>query len=183
MKQMIAKYLITRAIDDGRALPNWLERVVNADLRLQQYESEQRQLITRLRSESNAWAIARKPATQVEPNKAPAHNTTSKWAAAALAVCACSLLGAAMYFGSQPTTLPGPVAEATTPKPFEPEDVNKTLLVGREWLGGIATDFDRFSNIVPPSTPDEIGKLTKDYVQEAGTIFGRGLALLDQSGH
>jgi hypothetical protein len=178
MKQMIAKYLINKAIDDGRELPNWLKRMADADPTLAAYESAQRELISRLRSDSNAWAVATKPATAICSERTPTADR-STWTVAILATCACVLIGAMLYFGSRENPQ---VANQDPHDSVEPKDLEDLFNRRKELFGPVPNGPDSYSDILPVSSPDELGELTRNYVQEAGSVYGRGLALLDQGG-
>jgi|GEM_PF-6509718 len=55
MLRMIAKWMISRSIDEDRAIPGWIRRRIDGDQELKQFELRSRQLGERMKSDAAVW--------------------------------------------------------------------------------------------------------------------------------
>lgn len=67
MFRLVAKWLISRSIDDDRPAPNWLRHWIDRDHELKQFELLSRQLVRRLKDDSRG-RIASLPSLTGEPS-------------------------------------------------------------------------------------------------------------------
>jgi len=100
MLHMIARWLISRSIDEGHPLPGWLRRWIDRDDELEQFEMLSRQLGCRLKGDAPGWIASRSlPAGEESAGRrgivggqraANRRNRRLAWSLAACAVAACA---------------------------------------------------------------------------------------------
>lgn len=181
MKTWIAKKLIDRSIDDNRPVPEWVDRLIATNPLLRQYQVEQQDLVAQLRSDAPGWLVESSPApTTISTATAPIA-TKNRVGLVAMAVAACALL-AIVWFANRPADAPQPVVDAPAPEPFKPEDVDRAVRRGRRMVDQVSLGLNDYAALAAYANPNELGRKTREYVQEAGSVYGRGLAVLNRAG-
>lgn len=180
MKTWIAKKLIDRSIDDNRPVPEWVDRLIESNPLLRQYQVEQQSLVARLREDAPGWVVESSCAAPASISNAPdpvaSKNRTSQ---VALAVAACALLAVA-WFMNRPAEVPQPVVDAP-PKPFKSEDVERFVDRGQRMADHVSLGVSDYAAFASYANPNELGRKTREYVREAGSVYGRGLAVLNRA--
>ena len=180
MKMWIAKRLIDRAVDDNRDVPAWIARQMERDDTLRAYEASQRAVADRLRSDSYGWVLKSSNDASVAGGtpqvvKQPRFSTAS---IAALTTALCLLVAAALWFGQSEPDNGGTVAEDVPVQPFESEDIREGLAHDGQTSEEPSIGFEDYAAIVADNRPSDLGRLTSNYVRQAGSVYGRGLAML-----
>lgn len=180
MRIWIAKLLIDRAIDDSRDTPAWVQRLLAEDSRLRDYEQSQREVVRRLRSDAEGWVLKSSEAIphRLAPRQGSKRARVSRGEAIVMMTAACVLVASLLWL-TQPEPRTPPLAEKKT-KRFERPDVERFFADGRNTAETLVVGFDQYAAILPATSPTKISRLTRKYVQEAGSVYGRSLALLDR---
>jgi hypothetical protein len=180
MKIWIAKRLIDRAVDDNKDIPAWITRLMERDENLRAYEASQRALVNRLRSDSSGWVLKSSIDASVAGGtpqvvKQPRFSAAT---IAALTTALCLLVAAALWFGQSEPDNGGTVAGDVPVEPLESEDVREGLGHDGQTFEEPSIGFEDYAAIVADNRPADLGRLTSNYVRQAGSVYGRGLAML-----
>lgn len=190
MKRFIAKHLIVKAIDAGSVFPAWVVRYMANDVELTRFANDQRQLVSRLRGEAKAWIDAR---AESGVNPAPSHSVATQSASAnreqplprhrslAMVTMAVCLVGGVVFMWNRGSTqpVPGPVGPEPTAA-FEMENVQEAFERSERAINKIVVHANDLATAVGPEERPLIGKLTREYVERAGSIYGKSLVMLNQ---
>ncbi|HEV3338803.1 MAG TPA: hypothetical protein VG125_00555 [Pirellulales bacterium] len=196
MLHLIARWLISRSIDEDRRAADWLRRWIDRDERLKRFETLSRQLGSQLKDDARVWTASRElPAGAKSPIRPrgvvsrPASVRRPRsvgWSlalsGAALAACAWFVLG----------HLPSAGDRSGPPGPSEKHGVAqapaKITAADREWLA-TAWKTSRAhlgqwrprAGVLPGRTESLKLPGLAPVVEAAGSTAGRGLAALDRS--
>ena len=179
MKKWIAKRLIDRAVDDNQSVPGWVARQMERDDNLRAYETSQRAVVDRLRSDAHAWVLKSSNDASVAGGtpqvvQQPRFSTVS---IVALTTALCLLVAAARWLSRPEPDSGQTIAQDVPAEPFKVQDVPAEMVQSQtpeEPLIG----FEDYAAIVADNRPADLGRLTGDYVRRAGSVYGRSLAIL-----
>ena len=207
MRKLIARWLINSAIDDNRThkLPGWVAKLVLRDGQMAQDIEQQQQLADALKNDATVWVeahniklnanLAAVPGdAPVASEKSVSHQSAARdavrlrtspvetgsrlmrWSTVTAAVCV--LIAAVSIFSSGTPTEP-PSGTGTA---FKVEEVREALSRSENLVRKLTNEAQELAVTAPVKRPAELGKLTTKYVEEAGSFFGRGLAVLNDGG-
>jgi len=142
MLRMIARWFISRSIDEDRRPPGWLRHWIDRDDELQQFEMLSRQLGSRLKDDAAGWISSQALAAAEESaarrrivTPQPASFRRERMLALSLAVCtlaACALFAVARW-QPQPDQAGQPTLEGDHRITQAPAPVT-IAATDREWL-------------------------------------------------
>jgi hypothetical protein len=206
MLRMIARWFISRSIDEDVRLSNWLRRWIDCDEELKQFEILSQQLGNRLKKDAPHWIASQAlPADeQTSPEITPSHSAPLRsrlvvqrvvrrkrkvaWSLAACALAACALLAFSRLqtegdHAGQPRLLQDRgLAQAPASETISAADrewLVAALKTGRIQLGRLqaqATELPRRARVVELPGVAAIVEPT----EVAGMTAGRALANLDR---
>ncbi len=172
MKRWLAQTLIKMSLDDDRPVPQWVEEYAEKNPDLIQMRDEQDDLIAQLRADAADWK------SNCAPPAPPSNARRSSFSTVALAIAAVALLAVGLRLGLPPQTAPPQQNVAA----FEVDDVRDALDRSERTARKLNGHVAKMTDSLPVATPAELGRMTREYVQEAGSVFGRSLAMLDRAG-
>jgi hypothetical protein len=203
MLRMIARWYISRSIDEDVRLPNWLRRWIDRDDELKQFEMASRQLDSRLKSDAPGWIASQatgaveeavRPQTMVAvTTKSSRRERTIAWSLAASAIAAGAFFAIAWLQSAKlplnedrvEQSLPGAEKHlALTPSTDTMSAVDREWLItawkrSRANLGRLkahAEDLPRRVEVL--KMPD--ASTVVEPAAVAGSTAGRALATLDR---
>lgn len=206
MKRLFAKHVIAKSIDARQDFPAWVKRAIENDAQLASFAKQQAQLMDALRADAGDWAdavyashaVTGESAAKVAASeqtivrRVPMISSTpvshrTRWQRslpAIVTVVSCCVL-AVVAWKVWPVDR---VAKVETPSDsvapesvaFELDDVRNAVARSRETFLKLSNDSRQLAELIPEERP-KFGKLTREYVQQAGSIYGRSLVMLNSS--
>ncbi|MBN1589234.1 MAG: hypothetical protein JW888_06950 [Pirellulales bacterium] len=177
MKRPIARWLISRSIDDPTcAIPAWVERAMERDASLREYQRRSQQLARQLEQDAPGWIAAAPPATR--PASHVRRSTGRITLAASLA--AGLLIAIGLWQG-----IPGTHQSAQTPAeselpPIDLESLADSWNSGRRTVARLSQHAeDVAAALLNPPAP-RLAVDLREPVASAGVAYGQTLALLDR---
>ena len=174
MKYWIARWLIDRAADDDRSLPGWVEKLLERDESLRDFQRATRMTVERLRGDAADWITAFDLDSVPPQNRArPARSDSRSHLVSAALVLAAGVLAALTFWLMNPSQPPSnPIVRAHDPQPI-PKDQQPPETV-------LADDMERLIDLVATAPRPQMAKLAIEPAEAAGRLVGRSLAMLDR---
>jgi hypothetical protein len=182
----IARWFVSRSIDEGRAVPAWVARRMERDEALRQFDLASRRMIQRLQDDAPQWL-----ATRADPQwfsapseKAGRVSTRAVGWSAVVAIATGLLLTVTLWrnpsdSGDAPT--PDLAARAPEIVSLDLQPLRDRMIRGRQLIDRLTSDARELSPGVVLPQPSQAVALTAQRARDAGTLFGRSLAILDRA--
>jgi len=181
VKRWLAQILINRSLDDGTALPNWVTSLIARDAGLRRSYEEQEDLIAQLQADAATCPAAETTSIPFAATQAPgrARHAAVVVGTAIAAVITISVLLNPSQVDEPRITKRDPGVEASE---LQASELQAALQRSEETAQKLTNHVNDVTTEFSATRPKDIGRMARGYVQEAGSIFGRSLAMLDRAG-
>ncbi len=176
MKRWLAEILINRSLDDRTALPNWVASLIAQDSGLRRFYEEQEDLIAQLQADAATYSASK---TSSIPFAATQASGRRRYAALVVGTAIAAVITISVLLN------PTPVSELkiTQREPvLEVSELQAAMHRSEETAQKLTDHVNDMTTEFSATKPKDIGRMTRGYVREAGSIFGRSLAMLDRAG-
>lgn len=187
MHGWIARWFVSRSIDEGRAVPSWVARRMERDETLRQFDLASRRMIQRLQDDAPQWMSTRADqqwfnARFDRTGSLARTRAVGWWAAPAIAT---GLLLTVALRPNPPDSggLPTPDLAQHAPEtvPLDFQHLRDRMISGRQLIDRFTADARELSEAVVLPQPSQAVALTARRAIDAGSLFGRSLAILDRA--
>lgn len=181
MKHWLARILINRSLDDGTALPDWVADLLTRDARLRHFYAEQEDVVAQLQADAATFSTQNPTAVRFAARQP---RSRAAYSALVVSTALAAVIAISVSLDGSPDEGPKIVDAAPSElvPSFEVGELQNAIDRSGQTAGKLTAHVDDVATDFSSTTPKDIGRLTREYVQDAGAIFGRSLAMLDQAG-